>query len=92
MVIPGGQDLLDVRAQVRERRDVKREELARAIMTSKWRREDIRLPPRLDIQPFDEGLRIVGVPSCESLSDDMEPAAIVWNVRAGFETDPAGQF
>src|SRR5215510_7179865 len=66
------EDLLDVEVEIGKRGQIHLEELARALVSRERRRERIRFPRRLRIEPLDEALEIVRVPRREDLSSDME--------------------
>src|SRR5881296_1303088 len=72
MAVASGKDLLDVEMQIRKRCQIDLEELARAFVSRERRREGIRFPRRLRIEPLNEAFHVVRVPRSEDLACDMK--------------------
>src|SRR5262252_7961482 len=67
-----GEDCLHVEVQIGKRREVELEELPCPLMPHERRWKRVRLPCRLRVQSFHEGLHIVRVPSRKALSGDVK--------------------
>src|SRR5215510_3755093 len=72
MAVASAKDLLDIEMQIGKRSHINLEELARAVVSGERRREGVRFPHGLRVQPFDEGFHIVCIPRSEHLPSDME--------------------
>src|SRR5215831_7079033 len=67
-----GKDRLHIEVQIGKRREIELEELPRPLMPPERRRKRVRLPYCLRVQPLDEGLHVVRVPSRKALSGDVK--------------------
>src|SRR5215467_13552210 len=67
-----GEDRLHIEVQIGKRREVDLEELPRPLMPHERRWKGVRLPYCLRVQPLQESLHVVRVPSRKALSGDMK--------------------
>jgi hypothetical protein len=57
MAVASGKDLLDIEMQIGKRGHIELKELARTFVPRERRREGIRFPCGLRVQPFEESVR-----------------------------------